>query len=94
MLQRLCFWISIKFEPERGRVVHVDIGVHVADVVVPDQVQRDEVSQLYQRGVTTWRHVCQLEIFFKSELIFTIVYNKLKNDLRLLLTNTVKELEE
>ena len=31
-------FISIKFEPERGRVVHVDVGVHVAYVVVVDQV--------------------------------------------------------
>jgi hypothetical protein len=29
----------------------------------------------------------------KSELIFTIVYNKLKNDLRLPLASSVKELE-
>ena len=30
---------------------------------------------------------------FKSELIFTIVCNKLKNDLRLPLTSQIKELE-
>ena len=25
------------FEPERGLVVHLVVGIHVADVVVPDQ---------------------------------------------------------
>ena len=36
----------------------------------------------------------QFKIFFKSELIFTILYNKLKNGLRLPLTSQIKELEE
>ncbi len=27
-----------EFEPERGLVVHLSVGVHVADVVVADQV--------------------------------------------------------
>ncbi len=45
---------------------------------------------------TTWRHVCRFNTnLVKSELIFTIVIIiSLKNDLRLFLTNTVKELEE
>ncbi len=29
---------SIKFEPKLGRVVHLDVGIHVAHVAVPDQV--------------------------------------------------------
>ncbi len=40
-------------------------------------------------AASTWRHVLQ---FYKSALIFTIVYNKLKNDLRLPLTSQIKEL--
>ena len=31
-------FISIKFEPERGRVVHLVVGIHVVYVVVVDQV--------------------------------------------------------
>jgi hypothetical protein len=27
-----------QFEQERGRVVHLVVGIHVAEVVVPDQV--------------------------------------------------------
>ncbi len=27
------------FEPERGLVVHLAVGIHVADVAVADQVQ-------------------------------------------------------
>ena len=47
---RLSF-ISIKFEPERGRVVHVDVGVHVAYVVVVDQVH---VTKLFFLTLPTW----------------------------------------
>jgi hypothetical protein len=32
------------FEPERGRVVHLDVGIHVADVAVDDQVHISYVS--------------------------------------------------
>ncbi len=37
--------------------------------------------------------VCKFQII-KSDQIFTIVYNKLKNDLRLPLASSVKELEQ
>ncbi len=43
-------FISTKFEPERGRVVHVDVGVHVAYVVVVDQVH---VTKLFST-LPTW----------------------------------------
>jgi hypothetical protein len=39
-------------------------------------------------------HVASRASIHKSALIFTILYNKLKNDLRLPLASTVKELEE
>ncbi len=48
--------------------------------------------QLYQRGGKP-RGVTCVDLNSKSELIFTIVYNKLKNDLRLPLASSVKELE-
>ena len=43
--------ISIKFEPERGRVVHVDVGVHVAYVVVADQ---GHVTKFFNSTKTWW----------------------------------------
>ncbi len=39
-------------EPERGLVVHLDVGIHVADVAVADQVHVSYVSIL---TLTTWR---------------------------------------
>jgi hypothetical protein len=66
-------FISIKFEPERGLVVHLVVGIHVADVAVLDQVHVTKFLNSTKRGgKTTWRHVCQLKVFFKSKLIFTI----------------------
>ena len=32
------------FELERGRVVHLDVGIHVADVAVADQVHVTKFS--------------------------------------------------
>ena len=29
---------NYSFEPERGLVIHLVVGIHVADVAVPDQV--------------------------------------------------------
>ncbi len=44
-------FISIKFEPERGCVAHVDVDVHVAYVVVVDQVH---VTKLFNSTKTWW----------------------------------------
>ncbi len=64
----------LNFEPERGRVVHLVVGIHVADVaVVPDQVHVTKFLNSTNVAITTWRHVCQFKISFKSELIFTII---------------------
>ena len=56
-------FISINFEPERGRVVHVDVGVHVAYVVVGDQVHVTKFPNSTNVALTTWRHVCQFKKF-------------------------------
>ena len=40
------------FEPERGLVVHLVVGIHVADVVVADQVH---VTKLFFLTLPTWR---------------------------------------
>ena len=51
------------FELERGRVVHLDVGIHVADVAVDDQVHVNYVSISNFNHVTeaeaasTWRHM-------------------------------------
>jgi hypothetical protein len=38
-------------EPERGLVVDLDVGVHVANVAVADQVHVTKFSNSNQRGV-------------------------------------------
>ena len=54
---------SIKFEPERGLVVHLVVGIHVANVAVADQVHVSYVSISNFNHVTeveaasTWRHM-------------------------------------
>ena len=58
---------------------------------------RDEVIQLYQRGGKPRGVTCvdsNNQIFQIWTDPYHRYYNKLKNDLRLPLTNTVKELEE
>ncbi len=50
------------FELERGLVVHLVVGIHVADVAVADQVHvhvtKLFISNSNQRKLTsTWRHV-------------------------------------
>jgi hypothetical protein len=49
---------NLLIEPERGLVVHLDVGIHVADVAVADQVHVTKlfISNSNQR-VSTWRHV-------------------------------------
>ena len=58
------------FEPERGLVVHLVVGIHVADVVVADQVHVHvtSVSHSNQRKLpSTWRNVRYLlQIYFKN----------------------------
>ena len=41
---------NYSFELERGRVVHLVVGIHVANVVVVDQVHVTKLVLLYQRG--------------------------------------------
>ena len=43
---------NYSFELERGRVVHLVVGIHVANVAVDDQVQVNYVSYL---TLTMWR---------------------------------------
>ena len=80
----------IKFELKRGRVVHLDVGIHVAYVVVDDQVHVTKL--VFNSTNVVVNHVASRASIHKSALIFTIVYNKLKNDLRLPLTSQIKEL--
>jgi hypothetical protein len=61
------------FEPERRLVVHLVVGIHVADVVVPDQVH---VTKFFNSTKTEVAfHVASGASIqnFKSELIFIIV---------------------
>ena len=74
--QRCNDYVSEFIGLERELVVHLGVGIHVADVVVVDQVHVTKlIFTLPTWRRTTWRHVCRLKIikFFKSELIFTIV---------------------
>ncbi len=62
MLKRLRFRILINlFEPERGLVVHLAVGIHVADVAVADQVHVTKFSNSTNVALTTWRHVRQFK---------------------------------
>ena len=78
-------------EPERGLVVDLDVGVHVANVAVADQVHVSYVSLFNFNHVTeaeaasTWRHM--LSWSYHLSLQF-------KTGLRLRLTSSVKELEQ
>ena len=62
MFQTTMFPNSL-IEPERGLVVHLVVGIHVADVAVADQVHVNYVSYLTFNHVTeaeaasTWRHM-------------------------------------
>ena len=46
---------NYSFELERGRVVHLDVGIHVADVAVADQVHVSYVS------ISNFNHVAEVE---------------------------------
>ncbi len=59
-------------ESERGLVVHLVVGIHVADVDVLDQVHVTKLFNSTNVGVNHVAYVRQFK-FFKSELIFTIV---------------------
>jgi hypothetical protein len=51
---------NLLIEPERGLVVHLVVGIHVADVAVADQVHVTKlfISNSNQRKLpSTWRHV-------------------------------------
>jgi hypothetical protein len=73
-IKRLC-----SIELERGLVVHLDVGIHVADVAVVDQVQHGQVTYNFLGTEDASHHVSSRVTFFKyilkieSELIFTIV---------------------
>ena len=75
---------------ERGLVVHLVVGIHVANVVVIDQVHVTKLFNSTNVAFTTWRQFK----FFKSELIFTIVILQFKTGVRMPLTSSVKELGE
>jgi hypothetical protein len=64
---------NYSFELERGLVVHLVVGIHVANVVVVDQVHVTKLFfLLYQRGGKP-RGVTCVNLNSKSELIFTIL---------------------
>ncbi len=86
------------FEPKRGLVVHLVVGIHVADVAVVDQVH---VTKLFFNSTNVGvSHVASRalpspNIFFKeseSEQILTIVSLQFKTGVRMLLTSQIKEL--
>ena len=67
IFQQICFQTTTfpiySFEPERGLVVHLVVGIHVAVVAVDDQVHVSYVSISNFNHVTevkaasTWRHM-------------------------------------
>jgi hypothetical protein len=77
-------YVSIKFEPERGLVVHLVVGIHVADVAVADQVHVSYVSYLFLT-LTNMTEVASLHVasraskYYKSELILTSSFLSVQN---------------
>ena len=61
MLKRLRFRLINLIEPERGPVVHLVVGIHVAYVAVADQVHVTKFSNSTNVALTTWRHVRQFK---------------------------------
>jgi hypothetical protein len=58
--QRCNDYVSeLKFGTERELVVHLVVGIHVADVAVADQVHVTKFFNSTNVALTTWRHVCQ-----------------------------------
>ncbi len=77
-------------EPERGHVVHLDIGIHVANVAVDDQVHVNYVSYL---TLTNMTEVASLHVASHDELIFIIVIsNQFKTGVKSTLTSQIKKL--
>jgi hypothetical protein len=81
---------NYSFEPERGLVVHLVVGIHVAVVAVDDQVHVSYVSISNFNHVTeaeaasTWRHMLSWSL--PSSFL------QFKTGVRMPLTSSVKEL--
>ena len=60
----------IKFELKRGRVVHLDVGIHVADVEVDDQVH---VTKFLNSTNVAVNHVASRALIHESALILSIL---------------------
>ena len=77
------------FEPERGLVVHLVVGIHVAVVAVDDQVHVSYVSISNFNHVTeaeaasTWRHMLSWSYHLS---------NQFKTGVRMHPTSSVKEI--
>ncbi len=74
---------------ERGRVVHLYVGIHVADVEVADQVH---VTKFLNSTNVAVNHVASRASIHESALIFTILSLLFKTGIRLPLASLVKEL--
>jgi hypothetical protein len=81
------------FEPERRLVVHLVVGIHVADVVVPDQVHVTKFFNSTKTEVAfqVASRACYFQII-KSDQILTILSLQFKTGIRLPLASSVKEI--
>ena len=92
MFQTTMFPNSL-IEPERGLVVHLVVGIHVADVAVADQVHVSYVSisnfnhvteaEAEAEAVSTWRHMLSWSYHLS---------NQFKTGVKSTLTSQIKEL--
>ncbi len=77
-------------EPERGLVVHLVVGIHVAYVAVADQVH---VTKLFFNSTNVVvSHVASRASIYKSDQISTIVILQFKTGAKSTLTSQIKEL--
>jgi hypothetical protein len=92
-------WFFFLIEPERGPVVHLVVGIHVADVVVSDQ---GHVTLSHNKTLTTCRKskppprgvTCFISLNNKDR-VWTDLYHRystVQTGVRMPLTSLVKEL--
>ena len=79
-------------EPERGLVVDLDVGVHVANVAVADQVHVTKL--IFNSTNVAFNYVASRACSFKLWNLISSHYNQSKTGVRMLLTSQIKKLEQ
>ena len=83
-----------RFGPERGLIVHLVVGIHVANVAVADQVHVTKFLNSTKNGscFQVASRACYLQII-KSDQILTILSLQFKTGVKSTLTSQIKTLD-